>query len=201
MPSLVNDLISSAITLSRAASTAASTSSTVAVRLAVAMRAPSLPAPPAMAARRPLDSEIVPRYGPEKIRNVAILGHSHDGKTTLAESMLFAAGAVQRMGSTDAGSATLDFEPEEHRRKISINLGIAPPEHLGFKVNLLDTPGFLDFVGQVQSALAAADGALVVTSPSAQVAVGTEVAWQHLNRDQKPRLVVVNKMDKENADY
>jgi elongation factor G len=143
----------------------------------------------------------VPRYGPEKIRNVAILGHSHDGKTTLAEALLFAAGAVQRMGSTDAGSATMDFEPEEHRRKISINLGIAHLEHQGFKVNLLDTPGFLDFVGQVQSALAAAEGALVVTSPSPQVAVGTEVAWQHLNRDQKPRLVVVNKMDKENADF
>jgi elongation factor G len=143
----------------------------------------------------------VPRYGPEKIRNVAILGHSHDGKTTLAEALLVAAGAVQRMGSTEAGTTTLDFEPEEHRRKISINLGIAHLEHQGFKVNLLDTPGFLDFVGQVQSALAAAEGALVVTTPSPQVAVGTEVAWQLLNREQKPRLVVVNKMDKENADF
>jgi elongation factor G len=143
----------------------------------------------------------VPRYGPEKIRNVAILGHSHDGKTTLAEALLLATGSIQRMGSTEAGSAALDFEPEEHRRKISINLAVAHLEHDGFKVNLLDTPGFLDFVGQVQSGLAAADGALVVTSPSPQLAVGTEVAWQQLNRDQKPRLVVVNKMDKENADY
>src|SRR5205807_6917483 len=110
---------------------------------------------PAAVARRRLDSEIVPRYGPEKIRNVAILGHSHDGKTTLAEALLFAAGTIQRVGSTEAGSAALDFEPEEHRRKISINLAVAHLEHDGFKVNLLDTPGFLDFVGQVQSGLAA----------------------------------------------
>jgi elongation factor G len=143
----------------------------------------------------------VPRYGSDRIRNVAVLGHSHDGKTTLSEAMLHTAGAVPRMGSTDAGSSALDFEPEEHRRKISINLGTAHLEHEGFKVNLLDTPGFLDFAGQVRSALAAADGALVVVSPSSQLAVGTEVAWQELNRRQTPRLVVVNKMDKENADF
>jgi small GTP-binding protein len=95
----------------------------------------------------------------------------------------------------------LDFEPEEHRRRISINLGLAHLEHEGFKVNLLDTPGFLDFAGQVRSALAAAEGALLVVSPSQQLAVGTEVAWQQLSQSQKPRLVVVNKMDKENADF
>ena len=143
----------------------------------------------------------MPRYGPDKIRNVALLGHSHDGKTTLAEAMLFVSGAVARMGSTDAGSSVLDFEPEEHKRRISINLGMAHLEHEGFKVNVLDSPGFLDFAGQVRSALTAADGALLVISPSPQLAVGTEVAWQQLSRNQKPRLVVVNKMDKENADY
>src|SRR5215831_17271661 len=143
----------------------------------------------------------MPKYGPERIRNVAILGHSHEGKTTLAEAMLFVTGAVPRMGSTDAGTAALDFEPEEQKRKISINLAIGCVEHDGCKVNLLDTPGFFDFAGQVSSALAAAEGALVVVGASGQLAVGTEIAWERLNRDSTPRLVVVNKMDKENADF
>ena len=143
----------------------------------------------------------MPRYGPERIRNVAILGHSHEGKTTLAEAMLFVTGAVPRMGSTDAGTAALDFEPEEQKRKISINLAIGCVEQDGCKVNLLDTPGFFDFAGQVSSALAAAEGALVVVSASSQLAVGTEVAWERLNESARPRLVVVNKMDKEHADF
>jgi elongation factor G len=143
----------------------------------------------------------VPKFGPEHIRNVVILGHSHDGKTTLAEAMLFATGAVGRMGSADAGTATMDFEPEETRRKISVNLGIAHVEHDGHKVNLLDAPGFFDFAGQVASGLRAAEGALVVVSASPQLAVGTEIAWQQCNQVSKPRLVVVNKMDKENADF
>jgi elongation factor G len=143
----------------------------------------------------------MPKYGPDRIRNVAILGHSHEGKTTLAEAMLFAAGALPRLGSTDAGTAALDFEPEEQKRKISINLAVAHVEQDGYKVNLLDTPGFFDFAGQVSSALAAAEGALVVVGATSQLAVGTEVAWERLNRDAKPRLVVVNKMDKEHADF
>ena len=143
----------------------------------------------------------MPAQGLERIRNVAILGHSHDGKTTLAEALLHASGAVPRLGSTDSGSATLDFEPEEQRRKISINLGVGHCEFDGYKLNLLDAPGFFDFSGQVQSGLAAAEGALLVVSATDQLAVGTEVAWEQLSRAGKPRLVVVNKMDKEHADY
>ncbi len=143
----------------------------------------------------------MPKYGPEKIRNVAIVGHSHEGKTTLAEALLFATGAVARMGTTEAGTAALDFEAEEQKRRISINLAIGHVEQDGYKVNLLDTPGFLDFAGQVSSALAAAEGALVIVSASSQLAVGTEIAWERLNRDSRPRIVVVNKMDKENADF
>jgi elongation factor G len=144
----------------------------------------------------------VPTPGPEKIRNVAILGHSHDGKTSLAEAMLFATGAVARLGSADAGTTTLDFEPEEIKRKISVNLGIAHLEHNGYKLNLLDTPGFFDFVGQVLTGLHAAEGAIVVVGGAGEgLAVGTEVAWEHCNRDRKPRLVVINKMDKENANF
>ena len=140
-------------------------------------------------------------YVPDKIRNVVLLGHSHDGKTMLAEAMLFASGAVARMGSPDQSSATMDFEPEEQKRKISINLGVAFAEHNGYKINLLDAPGFFDFAGQVASGLRAAEGAVVVVGPSPQLAVGTEIAWEHCNRTSKPRIVVVNKLDKENSDF
>src|SRR5712692_8469460 len=121
-------------------------------------------------------------YTPDKIRNVVLLGHSHDGKTTLAEAMMFASGGVARMGSPDQSTATMDFDPEEHKRKISINLGV-------------------DFAGQALSGLRAAEGAIVVVGPSDHLAVGTEVAWEQLNRRSKPRMVVVNKLDKENADF
>src|SRR6266851_1161130 len=140
-------------------------------------------------------------YSSDKIRNVVLLGHSHDGKTTLAEAMLFASGAVARMGSPDQATATTDFEPEEQRRKISINLGVAFAEHNGFKINILDAPGFLDFAGQVLSGLRVAEGAVVVVGPGSQLAVGTEVAWEQCNARSKPRIVVVNKLDKENADF
>src|SRR5712692_9058950 len=140
-------------------------------------------------------------YSPDKIRNVVLLGHSHDGKTTLAEAMLFVSGGLQRMGSTDQNTAAMDTEPEEQRRKISINLGVGFAEHNGFKINILDAPGFLDFAGQALSGLRAAEGAIVVVGPSDHLAVGTEVAWEQLNRRSKPRMVVVNKLDKENADF
>jgi elongation factor G len=140
-------------------------------------------------------------YAPDKIRNVVLLGHSHDGKTMLTEAMLFASGAVPRMGSPDSSTATTDFEPEEQKRKISINLGVAFAEHNGFKINILDAPGFFDFAGQVVSGLRAAEGAVVVVGPTSQLAVGTEIAWEHCNRTSKPRIVVVNKLDKENSDF
>ena len=140
-------------------------------------------------------------YLTDKIRNVVLLGHSHDGKTTLAEAMLFASGAVPRQGSPDQQTATMDFEPEEQRRKISINLGVGFAEHNGFKINILDAPGFFDFTGQVLSGLRAAEGAVVVVGPNDHLAVGTEIAWELCNRTSKPRIVVVNKLDKEHSDF
>jgi len=140
-------------------------------------------------------------YTADKIRNLVLLGHSHDGKTTLAEAMLFASGGLARMGSTDQNTAAMDFEPEEHKRKISINLGVGFAEHNGFKINILDAPGFFDFAGQALSGLRAAEGAVVVVGPSDHLAVGTEIAWEQLNARAKPRMVVVNKLDKENADF
>jgi elongation factor G len=140
-------------------------------------------------------------YASDKIRNVVLLGHSHDGKTMLAEAMLFASGTIQRMGGPDQATATMDFEPEEQRRKISINLGVGFAEHNGYKINILDAPGFFDFAGQVLSGLRVAEGAVVVVGAGAQLAVGTEVAWEQCNRTNKPRIVVVNKLDKENSDF
>src|SRR5437867_11473378 len=139
-------------------------------------------------------------YAPDKIRNVVLLGHSHDGKTMLAEAMLFASGAIARLGSPDQSTATTDFEPEEQKRKISINLGIAFAEHNGHKINILDAPGFFDFAGQVASGLRAAEGAVVVVGPSPQLAVGTEIAWEQCNRTNNPRTVVPNTPEKRNAD-
>src|ERR1700682_1099308 len=140
-------------------------------------------------------------YPPDKIRNGVLLGPSHDGKTALAEAMLFASGSIARMGSPDQSTTTMDFEPEEQRRKISINLGVGFAEHNGYKINILDAPGFFDFAGQVLSGLRAAEGAVVVVGAGGQLPVGTEVAWEHCNRTDKPRIVVINKLDKENSDF
>jgi elongation factor G len=141
------------------------------------------------------------KYTPETIRNIAILGHSHDGKTTLAEAMLLAAGAIPRMGSTDAGTASLDFEPEEHKHNISIGAGIGHLDWLDTKINLVDCPGFADFIGEAVSGLRAVEAAMVVVSAGSSIAVGTEAAWELLAERGEPRLVVVNKLDKENADF
>src|SRR3989442_1568400 len=141
------------------------------------------------------------KVSPDKIRNVALVGHSHDGKTMLAEAMLFAGGATDRLGKPEAGTSILDFEPEEVKRKISIGTGIAHLTWHDHKVNLLDTPGFLDFVGDVVGALHAAEGALLVVSANSGRAVGTDLAWELLRQRQIPTMVAINRMDKENADY
>src|SRR5258708_14888998 len=115
-------------------------------------------------------------YAADKIRTVVLLGHSHDGKTMLAEAMLFASGTIQRMGAPDQATATTDFEPEEQKRKISINLGVAFAEHNGYKINILDAPGFFDFAGQALSGLREAEGAVVVGGAGSQLAVRAEHA-------------------------
>src|SRR5260370_7098524 len=127
-------------------------------------------------------------YASDKIRNVVLLGHSHDGKTMLAEAMLFASGTIPRLGAPDQSTATTDFEPEEHKRKISINLGVAFAEHNGYKINILDAPGFLDFAGQVFSGLRVAEGALVVVGPASHLPVATQVACEQSHPTTKPPL-------------
>jgi predicted membrane GTPase involved in stress response len=102
-------------------------------------------------------------YGIKAIRNVGLFGHQGGGKTSLAEAMLYSAGALERMGRTDDGSATTDFDPEEQRRRISINVALAPCEWLDTKINLVDVPGYLDFQGEVRGAMAAVEAAILVT--------------------------------------
>jgi elongation factor G len=138
---------------------------------------------------------------PDRIRNVAVVGHSHDGKTTLCEALLHTAGSTQRIGSTDQGTSLFDHEPEEQRRSISITAAIAHGDWNGARVNLIDAPGFQDFAGEVTQALTAADGALLVISASGTVPVGAELAWEMIRAAGLPAVVVVNKMDKENAAY
>ena len=142
----------------------------------------------------------------ERIRNVALVGHSGTGKTTLVEALLHRAGAVVRQGSTDDGSTVCDTEPEEVKRKMSLSVAIAPFDWTAsdgetYKVNVIDTPGYADFAGELEAALAVADLALVVVSAVDGVEVGTEVAWQAAAAAGIPRLVFVNKEDKQRADF
>jgi len=143
----------------------------------------------------------VKEYGTEFLRNVALLGHGGTGKTSLAEAMLFVAKAINRLGRVDDGTTVMDFDPEETRRQISINTALAPAEWKNHKINILDTPGYFDFVGDVIAALTVADSALVVVCASSGVEVGTEKSWTYLEDRGMPRTVFVNKMDRENANF
>jgi elongation factor G len=140
-------------------------------------------------------------YRTEFIRNIALASHSSSGKTMLAEAFLHYTGATTRMGSVDDGSAAADFEDEEIRRGISISTAILPVEHKDYKINVLDTPGYTDFVGEVISALRVADGALILIDSVAGVEVGTEIAWNYCDEFNLPRFVVINKMDRDNANF
>ncbi|HEY7527492.1 MAG TPA: elongation factor G [Candidatus Limnocylindria bacterium] len=138
---------------------------------------------------------------PDKIRNVALISHGGAGKTSLAEAMLFDAGAIARQGSVDAGPPTLDHDPDEQKRKQSINLAIGTLEADGSRITLVDTPGYADFQADVVEALSAVDAAVVVVDASAGVEVGTESVWRMAEERKLPRFVFINKMDRENANY
>ncbi len=141
------------------------------------------------------------KYTVDQLRNVAIISHGGAGKTTLAEAMLFLGGAVDRFGKVDDGTSTMDYDPDEVKRKISINASVAPVEWNGHKINLIDTPGYSDFVGEVVGALRIADAAMVLVDAVSGVEVGTELTWRHADERKLPRMVVINRMDRENADF
>lgn len=141
------------------------------------------------------------KYKTEQIRNVALLGHGGAGKTTLTEALLYKTGVITRMGRVEDGSTVSDWDAEEHRRGISINLSVIPVEFENVKINLLDAPGYQDFVGEVISALHAAEAGLLVVDAVAGCQVGTELAYERLCELQKPRIVFINRMDRENANF
>jgi elongation factor G len=140
-------------------------------------------------------------YSTANIRNVALISHGGAGKTTLGDAMLFLSGGNDRFGRVDDASSVLDFDPEEQRRKTTISTSVVPVEWKGTKVNVLDTPGYFDFVGEVRSALRVGDGALVIVDATGGVEVGTELVWQYAQEYQVPRMIIVNKLDRENTDF
>jgi elongation factor G len=135
------------------------------------------------------------------IRNVALVSHSGAGKTMLAEACLHFSGATTRLGKIEDGSTVADFEEEEIRRGISLSTAILPVEYKDHKINLLDTPGYTDFIGEEISALRVSDGAIVVVDAVAGAEVGTEIAWNYCDQFNLPRLVVINKMNRDNANF
>ena len=136
-----------------------------------------------------------------QIRNVVLLSHQGAGKTSLAEFILFATGAIQRLGSVEDGTATSDYDPLEVERHMGINLSLLPFEWKGMKLNLIDTPGYADFVAEVGSGLRVTEGAIVVVCAASGVEVGTEQMWDDAEKANLPRLIFVNKMDRDNADF
>jgi len=140
-------------------------------------------------------------YATDHIRNVALVSHGGAGKSSWAEAALFASGATTRIGKVEEGNTVSDFEEEEIRRRLSLSTAVVPLEFRESKINLLDTPGYTDFIGEAISALSVAEGALVMVDSVAGVEVGTEIVWDYCTQFQRPRFVVVSKMDRENASF
>lgn len=138
-------------------------------------------------------------YPTKNIRNILLLGHGGSGKTTLVEAMAFNAGAIDRMGRIDEGNTLSDFDNEEKRRMFSISSSVIPIEYGGHKLNIIDTPGYFDFVGESAAALEVADAVIIVVDALAGVQVGTEKAIEMLRQADVPAFIVVNKIDRENA--
>src|SRR6185503_8260291 len=135
------------------------------------------------------------------IRNVAVVGHGGSGKTSLVSALLFDAGAVSRIGRVEDGTTVTDFDPDEVERRISLQTALAYGEWRKNKINLLDAPGYANFIYEARSALRVADAALVVVDAVAGVEVQTEKTWAYAAELGLPRIVVVNRMDRENASY
>ncbi len=137
----------------------------------------------------------------DKIRNVCLLGHGGDGKTSLAESLLFLTKGTDRLGKVTDGNTVCDSDPEEIRRQFSISSALAPVEYAGHKINVIDTPGFFDFVGEVKQALRVADAGVIFATAKNGIEVGTEKAWKYVNENKRPRFVYISKVDEEHADF
>ena len=143
----------------------------------------------------------LPHYSADRIRNVGLFAHGGAGKTSLAEALLFDSKATTRLGRVDEGNTVTDYDPDEIKRRISVSAALAPVEWRDTKINLIDAPGYADFIGEVKSALRVADAAIIVIDASAGVEVGTEQAWRLAEERGIPRLIFINKMDRENANF
>jgi elongation factor G len=137
----------------------------------------------------------------EKIRNVVLVGHSGAGKTTLAEALLYEAGVISRLGRVEDGTTVCDAEPEEQRHHQSLALAVAPFEWNGHKINLIDTPGYADFEGEARAGMAVADLAVFVVSAVDGVEVQTEALWRVAADMGLPRMVFINKLDRERSSF
>jgi elongation factor G len=140
-------------------------------------------------------------YRTEQLRNVGLFSHGGAGKTSLTEAMLFTAKAINRLGRVDDGTTVSDFDPDEVKRRMSVNTSVAPCEWKECKVNLLDAPGYADFVGETLSAMRVADSALILIDATGGVEVGTEIVWNHAAERKLPRFIFINKLDRENANF
>ena len=140
-------------------------------------------------------------YESDKIRNVVLLSHSGTGKTSLGEAMLFNSGAISRLGNPADGTTTSDYDPDEIKRNISINLSLLPCQWKDSKLNIIDTPGYPDFVGEVKAGLGVSEGAVIVVCAASGVEIGTEQVWGYVTEANLPCLVFINKMDRENANF
>ncbi len=140
-------------------------------------------------------------YQSEKIRNVALVGHQSCGKTSLVEALLFSCGATTRLGNISEGNMVSDWDDEEKDRGLSLSTSLVPVEFDETKINVLDTPGFTDFQGELKNAIRVADAVIVVVDAVSGVEVGTELAWEYARAYEQPIIVVINKMDRDNANY
>lgn len=140
-------------------------------------------------------------YQAEQIRNIGLFSHGGAGKTSLAEAMLFQSAAVNRLGKVEEGSTTTDYDPDEIKRRISVSTALAPCEWQGHKLNILDTPGYADFIGEVVQAMRVVDGALILLDAVSGLEVGTETAWREAEKNGVSVMFFVNKMERENANF
>ena len=140
-------------------------------------------------------------YTPATIRNIALVGHGGSGKTSFAEACLFSAGTTSRFGKVEEGNTVSDYHPDEMERQISINASLLFCDWKGTKVNILDTPGYTDFTGEVKCSLRVADTALIFLKAVEGIEVGTEIVWQYTKELKNGAIFVVNKLDNENANF
>lgn len=140
-------------------------------------------------------------YQPDKIRNIVLAGHGHAGKTALTEALLYVSKAISRLGSVEEGNTVSDYEPDEIKRKISLSASLAPCEYNSYKINVIDTPGYADFIGELQAALKVAEAVVLVIDAVSGLQVQTEKAWQLAQENNLPVIICINRLDKEHADF